>query len=111
MAFGGLFGSSPAASNPVPQQPKFDSETVATILEVQTKIQEEFAINTAKTLVDHATEQCFTKCLKAPYAVNGSSSLAQDNNCVESCLAKYLRSWNEISKTYVGRLQQQPPSN
>ncbi|CAI8500078.1 hypothetical protein ACO0OL_001495 [Hanseniaspora opuntiae] len=108
MAFGGLFGSS-APSSPVPQQPKFDSETVATILEIQTKVQEEFAINTAKTLVDHATEQCFTKCLKAPYAVS-SSSLAQDNNCVESCLAKYLRSWNEISKAYVGRLQQQPPN-
>jgi mitochondrial import inner membrane translocase subunit TIM13 len=108
MAFGGLFGSS-APSSPVSQQPKFDSETVATILEIQTKVQEEFAINTAKTLVDHATEQCFTKCLKAPYAVS-SSSLAQDNNCVESCLAKYLRSWNEISKAYVGRLQQQPPN-
>lgn len=67
-------------------------------LQVKQQIQQELAIANATELVSKVSENCFEKCLQAPFS--------QGNDpCIDQCLAKYMRSWNVISKTYVARIQ------
>ncbi|KAJ9571345.1 uncharacterized protein HLK63_H09361 [Nakaseomyces glabratus] len=62
------------------------------------QIAQEIAVANATDLVNKVSENCFEKCLQSPY---------KDGNegCVDQCLAKYMRSWNVISKTYINRIQ------
>ena len=65
---------------------------------LKAQIQQELAVANATELVNKVSENCFEKCLLAPY---------QEGNdpCIDQCLAKYMRSWNVISKTYIARIQ------
>ncbi|AET40969.1 protein translocase subunit TIM13 Ecym_7118 [Eremothecium cymbalariae DBVPG len=74
-----------------------DNSNVKTQLKNQ--ISQELAVANATELVNKVTENCFEKCLSAPY------SIGQDG-CVDQCLAKYMRSWNTISQAYIARIQQ-----
>lgn len=67
--------------------------------QLKSQIAQELAVANATELVSKVTENCFEKCLDAPY--NNTQE-----GCVDQCLAKYMRSWNAISKAYISRIQQ-----
>lgn len=62
------------------------------------KIQQELAVANAAALIRNVSETCFDRCLKSPYT-------SSNDTCIDQCLAKYLRSWNIISRAYVTRIQ------
>jgi import inner membrane translocase subunit TIM13 len=85
----------------------------------QTKqlIQQEAAMSNAKQLIDVSrlfssidilltfcqkiNEHCFNHCIPAP-----SSSLSKkEETCLNSCMEKYMATWNTISRRYVEHLQ------
>lgn len=102
----GLFGSSkPATSDPAGTSPLDGSLANATDVkqQIQSQITQELAVVNATELVNKITENCFDKCIDQPY----SSITSQQDQCIDQCLQKYMRSWNLISKTYVNRLQNQ----
>lgn len=95
MAFFGT--SAPTATSPVGGD---DSQKIKS--QIQDSIAQELAIANATELVSKITENCFDKCIQQP-----STSLnGQEDFCVNQCLEKYMRSWNVISKSYIGRIQQ-----
>ncbi|KAL6943188.1 hypothetical protein ACO0RG_002177 [Hanseniaspora osmophila] len=108
MAFS-LFGGNSSNANSqqqIIQQSKNqpDPSNAGTVNEIKQQIQQDLAVANATELVNQATENCFNLCMKAPYNEN----LAESNQCVETCLGKYMRSWNAISQAYVQRLQNTP---
>ncbi|CCC67246.1 hypothetical protein NCAS_0A06880 [Naumovozyma castellii] len=66
---------------------------------LKTQIAQELAVANATELVSKLTENCFEKCLTAPYSTNNEA-------CVDQCLTKYMKSWNAVSKAYVARIQE-----
>lgn len=63
------------------------------------QIAQELAVANATELVNKTTESCFEKCLTSPY-------ISPNEGCVDQCLAKYMRSWNVVSKAYIARIQE-----
>ena len=95
MGLGSFFGKKETPEDAAPVAPT--SQDPAT-LQVKQQIQQELAIANATELVSKVSENCFEKCLQAPFS--------QGNDpCIDQCLAKYMRSWNVISRTYVARIQ------
>ncbi|SCV99596.1 LAFE_0A06678g1_1 [Lachancea fermentati] len=96
MALSSIFGGAAPS-----QQQGTTSNPAASKVKEQLKVQiaQELAVANVTELVNKITENCFEKCLTSPYAN------AQEG-CVDQCLAKYMRSWNVISKAYVARIQQ-----
>lgn len=94
MALTSIFGGSSSSSGTPATSSPSDVKT-----QLKSQISQELAIANATKLVNKVTENCFEKCLNAPYA-------ASQDNCVDQCLAKYMRSWNAISKAYINRIQQ-----
>ena len=97
MGLGSLFGG----KNNTPDENNTTKETISTdptTQKLKSQIQQELAVVNATELVNKVSENCFEKCLMAPY---------QEGNdpCIDQCLAKYMRSWNVISKTYIARIQ------
>ncbi|CAB4255762.1 similar to Saccharomyces cerevisiae YGR181W TIM13 Mitochondrial intermembrane space protein [Maudiozyma barnettii] len=97
MGLGSFFGGNKSTTTD-------DNVTTATISNdpasqrIKAQIQQELAVANATELVNNVSKNCFEKCLMAPYS--------QSNDpCIDQCLAKYMRSWNVISKTYVARIQ------
>ncbi|KAK6464248.1 Tim10/DDP family zinc finger-domain-containing protein [Scheffersomyces coipomensis] len=71
--------------------------------EIENQISQELAVANATELVSKITENCFEKCITQPSNIlNG-----QEDQCINQCLEKYMRSWNVISKAYITRIQQQ----
>ncbi|AJR78757.1 AIC_G0021660.mRNA.1.CDS.1 [Saccharomyces cerevisiae] len=66
--------------------------------ELKNQIAQELAVVNAIELVNKISENCFEKCLTSPYATRNDA-------CIDQCLAKYMRSWNVISKAYISRIQ------
>lgn len=66
--------------------------------ELKNQIAQELAVANATELVNKISENCFEKCLTSPYATRNDA-------CIDQCLAKYMRSWNVISKAYICRIQ------
>lgn len=66
--------------------------------QLKEQVKQELAIANATELVNKASDNCFEQCLIPPYSSN-------NNGCVDDCLAKYLRSWNVVSKAYIARIQ------
>lgn len=90
-----LFGSTkPEAAAAAP-----DSSNIK--LQIQELISQELAVANATELVNNITQNCFDKCISQP----GASLSNSDEGCLTQCLEKYMRSWNVISKTYIGRIQ------
>lgn len=63
------------------------------------QIVQELAVANATELVNKVTDNCFEKCLMSPYT-------EANEQCVDQCLAKYMRSWNVVSRAYIARIQQ-----
>ncbi|CAI4062725.1 protein translocase subunit TIM13 SKDI_07G4350 [Saccharomyces kudriavzevii IFO 1802] len=66
--------------------------------ELKNQISQELAVANATELVNKISENCFEKCLNSPYS-------SRNDACIDQCLAKYMRSWNVISKAYISRIQ------
>lgn len=98
MALSSIFGG---ASPSQQQTVNAGSPTASSAVTEQLKnqIAQELAIANATELVNKVTENCFEKCLTSPYS-NGNEA------CVDQCLAKYMRSWNVVSRAYISRIQQ-----
>ncbi|KAG0685651.1 protein translocase subunit [Kluyveromyces marxianus] len=94
MALTSIFGGSSSSA-----QPKASTSTNDVKTQLKSQISQELAVANATELVNKVTENCFEKCLNAPYTTT-------QDNCVDQCLAKYMRSWNAISKAYIARIQQ-----
>ncbi|KAH3899054.1 probable Mitochondrial import inner membrane translocase subunit TIM13 [Saccharomycodes ludwigii] len=103
MALSSIFSGN---NNNAEQQQPTNTTTTKTPLvsELKQQISQELAIANATELVNKVTENCFETCMKTPYAEGNDS-------CVDSCLAKYMRSWNSISRAYIQRIQQSPDKN
>ncbi|GMG21044.1 unnamed protein product [Ambrosiozyma monospora] len=83
----------PAAADPRSQQIKN---------ELITKVSQEIATANATALVNALTENCYKLCIFKP----ASSLSAEENKCIDDCSAKFMRSWNLISKSYITRINQ-----
>lgn len=96
MGLGSLFGGNSKPDSVTTNNISNDNPTVQ---KLKAQIQQELAIANATELVNKVGENCFEKCLTSPYSSN-------NDVCIDQCLAKYLRSWNVISKTYIARIQE-----
>ncbi|AAS50222.1 AAL144Cp [Eremothecium gossypii ATCC 10895] len=96
MALSSIFGGGSPS-----QQSNLPTSSASSSVKDQLKgqIAQELAVANATELVNKVTENCFEKCLMAPYT-------SKQDTCVDQCLAKYMRSWNAISQAYVARIQQ-----
>ncbi|SMN21168.1 similar to Saccharomyces cerevisiae YGR181W TIM13 Mitochondrial intermembrane space protein [Maudiozyma saulgeensis] len=96
MGLGSFFGGNKSTVTDNNSQTTISNDP--TSQRVKAQIQQELAVANATELVNNVSKNCFEKCLMAPYS--------QPNDpCIDQCLAKYMRSWNVISKTYVARIQ------
>ena len=71
--------------------------------DLQNQISQELAAANATELVRTITENCFDKCILIPKDTLSPTEL----QCISQCREKYMRSWNVISKAYIGRIQQE----
>ncbi|CAH6723787.1 mitochondrial import inner membrane translocase subunit Tim13p [[Candida] jaroonii] len=69
--------------------------------QIQNDITQELAVANASELINKVTENCFEHCIQVPENI----LTPQQDNCANQCLARYMKSWNVISKTYVNRIQ------
>ncbi|KAI0386279.1 Tim10/DDP family zinc finger-domain-containing protein [Hypomontagnella monticulosa] len=79
-----------------------DSESVKS--EVIKQIRAQYAIDNAKQLIDKVNEHCFEKCVPKP----GASLSSSEQTCFTQCMEKYMAAWNQVSTTFIRRLQQEP---
>mgnify|MGYP001451630620 CR=1 FL=1 len=95
MALSSIFGGA------TPSQQQTVNSTAANSVtdKVKSQIAQELAVANATELVNKVTDNCFEKCLTSPYSNNNEP-------CVDQCLAKYMRSWNLVSRAYIARIQQ-----
>lgn len=97
MSLSSIFGGgSPSQQKTIAASTSSQSEVTE---QLKSRISQELAIANATELVNKLTENCFNSCQKAPYNM-------QDNDCIDKCLAKYMRSWNVVSQAYVKRIKQ-----
>ncbi|KAG7666059.1 TIM13 [[Candida] subhashii] len=96
-----LFGSSkPTSSASDSAGPSMKNQQLKQ--EIQQQISQELATANATELVRTITENCFDKCIYTPQDALSN----QENQCINLCKEKYMRSWNVISKAYIARIQQ-----
>lgn len=98
----GLFGGSKPETTGTPVT-GVDTNSTMLKQQIQDQITQELAVVNATELVNKITENCFDKCIDYPQ----SSITPPQDQCINQCLQKYMRSWNQISKTYVNRIQNQ----
>ncbi|GMM31597.1 protein translocase subunit [Martiniozyma asiatica (nom. inval.)] len=79
-------GAAAAAVNPVAEQ-------------IKQSIVTELSTAYATTLINSLTENCFDKCYQGRNFTSG-------DQCVEDCSAKFMRSWNLVSRSYIGRINE-----
>lgn len=102
MALGGLFGNT-SATGTAPLSTSTNGGRSQQLKEkLQNDIAQELAVVQATELVNKLTENCFAKCIQQP---QGSVSSVEDV-CISQCSEKYMRAWNVISRSYIGRIQQ-----
>ncbi|KXJ97580.1 mitochondrial import inner membrane translocase subunit TIM13 [Microdochium bolleyi] len=78
-----------------------DSETVK--LEVIKQVRTQYAMENARQLIDKINDHCFAKCVPKP-----STSLSSgEQTCFTQCMEKYMSAWNQVSNTYITRLQKE----
>ncbi|KAI1742264.1 Tim10/DDP family zinc finger-domain-containing protein [Xylaria scruposa] len=78
-----------------------DSETIKT--EVIRQVRTQYAMDNAKQLIDKINEHCFQRCVPKP----GSSLSSGEQTCFTQCMEKYMAGWNQVSATYISRLQRE----
>ncbi|KAI0128866.1 mitochondrial import inner membrane translocase subunit TIM13 [Xylariales sp. AK1849] len=78
-----------------------DSENVKA--EVIKQVRTQYAMNNARELIEKINEHCFQKCVPNP-----SSSLSSgETMCFTQCMEKYMSAWNQVSTTYISRIQRE----
>ncbi|CAI5759332.1 unnamed protein product [Candida verbasci] len=93
-------------SKPVEQTPAADPVNIKSQQikqDIQQQISQELATANATELVRTITENCFDKCIIQPNDILSAS----EDQCINQCKEKYMRSWNVISKAYIDRIQRQ----
>ncbi|KAI2639707.1 Tim10/DDP family zinc finger-domain-containing protein [Hypomontagnella submonticulosa] len=78
-----------------------ESETVKS--EVIKQVKAQYAIDNARQLIDKVNEHCFEKCVPKP----GASLSSSEQTCFTQCMEKYMAAWNQVSATYIRRIQQE----
>ncbi|EER35405.1 hypothetical protein CTRG_00144 [Candida tropicalis MYA-3404] len=101
MAFWNSSSSSSTTTDASTSPASSKSQQIKT--ELQNQISQELAAANATELVRTITENCFEKCILIPKDTLSPNELT----CIAQCREKYMRSWNVISKAYVGRIQQE----
>ncbi|PLB47825.1 putative mitochondrial intermembrane space translocase subunit Tim13 [Aspergillus steynii IBT 23096] len=86
-----FFGSGSGNASPNPQETK-------TLIMKQ--LQQEAAMNNARTLIAKVNEHCFESCIPRP----GSSLSSSEGTCLSNCMEKYISMWNVASRSYVSRI-------
>ncbi|VEU20744.1 DEKNAAC101568 [Brettanomyces naardenensis] len=93
------FGGS---NNPTQPEP-VDSQAAQVKDKIKNSIAQEMATAYATGLVNALSENCFQKCILRP----SDSLSAEEDRCISDCSAKFMRSWNLISKEYIARINNQ----
>ncbi|KAI2642851.1 Tim10/DDP family zinc finger-domain-containing protein [Xylaria nigripes] len=78
-----------------------DSEAVKA--EVIRQVRSQNAMENAKQLIEKINEHCFERCVPKP----GSSLSSGEQTCFTQCMDKYMSAWNQVSSTYIARLQRE----
>ncbi|OTA66415.1 hypothetical protein K449DRAFT_430723 [Hypoxylon sp. EC38] len=78
-----------------------DSESVKA--EVVKQVRTQYAMDNAKQLIEKINEHCFDKCVPKP----GASLSNSEQTCFTQCIEKYMSAWNQVSTTYISRLQRE----
>ncbi|KAI1854821.1 hypothetical protein JX265_002460 [Neoarthrinium moseri] len=76
-----------------------DSESVKA--EVIKQVRQQYAMTNARELIEKVNEHCFEKCVPKP----GSSLSSGEQTCFTHCMEKYMAAWNQVSTTYITRIQ------
>ncbi|KAI0840459.1 Tim10/DDP family zinc finger-domain-containing protein [Hypoxylon sp. FL0890] len=78
-----------------------DSESVKA--EVVKQVKTQYVMDNARQLIEKINEHCFEKCVPKP----GSSLSNSEQTCFTQCMEKYMSAWNQVSTTYINRLQRE----
>ncbi|KAI0131687.1 Tim10/DDP family zinc finger-domain-containing protein [Hypoxylon sp. NC0597] len=78
-----------------------DSESIKA--EVVKQVRTQYAMDNAKQLIEKINEHCFDKCVPKP----GTSLSNSEQTCFTQCMEKYMSAWNQVSTTYISRLQRE----
>ncbi|KAI1426972.1 Tim10/DDP family zinc finger-domain-containing protein [Xylaria sp. FL1777] len=81
-----------------------ESESEAVKNDVIRQVQTQFAVSNAKHLLQAINEHCFERCLPTP----GSSLSRGEETCFTQCVEKYMAGWNQVSSSYIRRMQREP---
>ncbi|KAI1103776.1 mitochondrial import inner membrane translocase subunit TIM13 [Jackrogersella minutella] len=82
-----------------------ESETIKS--EVMKQVQAQYAVENARSLIEKINEHCFEKCVPKP----GSSFSSGEKSCATQCMEKYMQAWNQVSATYIHRIQKESSSS
>jgi len=74
---------------------------------IMLQVQQEAAMQSARTLVEKLNEHCFERCIPKP----GPSLSKGEESCFTTCMEKYMGAWNTVSKQYVARIQKESQSS
>ncbi|KAI1771409.1 Tim10/DDP family zinc finger-domain-containing protein [Hypoxylon cercidicola] len=78
-----------------------DSESLKA--QVIKEVKTQYAMENARQLIEKVNEHCFEKCVPKP----GTSLSNSEQTCFTQCMEKYMSAWNQVSTTYISRLQRQ----
>ncbi|KAI1826259.1 Tim10/DDP family zinc finger-domain-containing protein [Xylaria intraflava] len=78
-----------------------DSESIKA--EVIRQVRTQSAIDNARLLIEKINEHCFERCVPKP----GSTLSSSEQTCFTQCMDKYMSAWNQVSTTYIARLQRE----
>ncbi|OTB08645.1 hypothetical protein M426DRAFT_316653 [Hypoxylon sp. CI-4A] len=78
-----------------------DSESVKA--EVIKQVKTQYVMDNARQLIEKINDHCFEKCVPKP----GSSLSSSEQTCFTQCMEKYMSAWNQVSSTYISRLQRE----
>ncbi|QIX00617.1 hypothetical protein AMS68_006134 [Peltaster fructicola] len=70
------------------------------------QVRQQAAIANARALMEKISEHCYERCIPKP----GSSLSSAESTCLDSCVQKYLTSWNTVSSQYLNHVQKRAGS-
>ncbi|EER39467.1 mitochondrial import inner membrane translocase subunit TIM13 [Histoplasma capsulatum H143] len=92
--------SNPFSDNSSSVSPQTSADTKSAII---SQVQQESALNNARSLIGKVNENCFEKCVPSP----GSSLSSKEQMCLTACMEKYIQLWNATSRAYGARVNQE----
>ncbi|KAK3185452.1 protein translocase subunit [Lecanicillium sp. MT-2017a] len=61
----------------------------------------------ARVLIEKLQDNCFDKCVPKP----GTSLSSGEQQCMTSCMEKYMAAWNQVNSAYINRIRQEQGNN